>query len=489
MEYKNAAARADTTIRLDTDQSVSITGPILQSSALRRYRSIALRLAVTDALCLIAALLLAWVARFGFTVLPVGYFAVVLTGPIIWLAIFHGFGLYAPQHLAPAEEFRRTILASAIGLMTVMLGSFWFKSSFSRVWVGLTLVFVVLFESIVRRAWRRYQERLKTKGLLTYRTVIVGANDEARRLASTLSGESSGFAPIGYVATNGHRPVGGLPVLGDIRSLREVIREFAVECIFVCPTEVSDADMLLVTQASRYEGTEVRVNANLPQILSSRLAVQPLGPAMAISIKPVRLTGAQLSLKRATDIFVGALGVLLSLPAMVVIAIAIRLTSSGPIFFRQQRITKDGRVFTMFKFRTMVANADLMLEEGSVDVNAPFFKLRDDPRLTRVGAFIRRFSLDELPQFVNVVRGEMSLVGPRPLPAEQVHSNLHLLESPRHDVRAGITGWWQINGRSEISPGDALRMDVFYIENWSLTLDLYILFKTFSTTLGRKGAY
>jgi lipopolysaccharide/colanic/teichoic acid biosynthesis glycosyltransferase len=146
-------------------------------------------------------------------------------------------------------------------------------------------------------------------------------------------------------------------------------------------------------------------------------------------------------------------------------------------------VTKDGRVFRMHKFRTMRTDPDV-----SLDTTTPFFKLQSDPRLTRVGKFLRRFSLDELPQLWNVITGEMSLVGPRPLPADQVAANLDLMR-PRQAVPAGVTGWWQINGRSLVTPEEALRLDLFYIENWSPTLDLYVLLKTFGAVVGRDGAY
>jgi lipopolysaccharide/colanic/teichoic acid biosynthesis glycosyltransferase len=167
----------------------------------------------------------------------------------------------------------------------------------------------------------------------------------------------------------------------------------------------------------------------------------------------------------------------------VVIAVAIRLDSRGPVFFHQERVTKDGRIFRMHKFRSMRTDVD-----AALDTTRPFFKLQSDPRLTRVGAFLRRFSLDELPQFWNVITGEMSIVGPRPLPADQVAANPELL-SPRHVVSAGVTGWWQTNGRSGVTPEEALRLDLFYIENWSLTLDMYVVLKTFGAVVGRQGAY
>jgi lipopolysaccharide/colanic/teichoic acid biosynthesis glycosyltransferase len=197
----------------------------------------------------------------------------------------------------------------------------------------------------------------------------------------------------------------------------------------------------------------------------------------------VRLTGRQAMLKRVLDLVVAIPALVLSLPFWAAFAVAIRLDSRGPVFFNQERVTKDGRVFRMHKFRTMRTDPDITL-----DTTTPFFKLQSDPRLTRVGKFLRRFSLDELPQLWNVIAGEMSLVGPRPLPADQVAANLDLLR-PRQTVPAGVTGWWQINGRSRLTPEESLQLDLFYIENWSPTLDVYVLLKTFSAVIGRQGAY
>jgi lipopolysaccharide/colanic/teichoic acid biosynthesis glycosyltransferase len=154
--------------------------------------------------------------------------------------------------------------------------------------------------------------------------------------------------------------------------------------------------------------------------------------------------------------------------------------------FRQARVTKGGRRFTIYKFRTMRGD----VEGSPLDTSVPFFKMRADPRVTRVGAFLRRFSIDEWPQLWNVLRGEMSLVGPRPLSAEQV-GNIEAREVllERQEVRAGLTGWWQINGRNDVTPEEAFRLDAFYVENWSLTLDLYIILKTAGALLTRRGAY
>jgi lipopolysaccharide/colanic/teichoic acid biosynthesis glycosyltransferase len=233
---------------------------------------------------------------------------------------------------------------------------------------------------------------------------------------------------------------------------------------------------------ARQAEVEVRVLANLPQMLTSRLAVLKVGPAIAVALRPARLSGPQAAMKRAIDLVGASVGLLLSLPLWPIIALAIRLDSRGPALFHQDRVTKDGRIFRMHKFRTMRTG------DPAFDTSRPFFKLKSDPRLTRVGVILRRLSLDELPQLWNVLTGEMSIVGPRPLPADQVAAHSDLL-GPRQAVPAGMTGWWQINGRSQVTADEALRLDVFYIENWSPTLDVYILLKTFGAVFRRQGAY
>jgi exopolysaccharide biosynthesis polyprenyl glycosylphosphotransferase len=340
-----------------------------------------------------------------------------------------------------------------------------------------------------RHAWRVYQNRLKLNGRLSYRTLIVGTNDEAERVAEALREPDSGFAPLGYISlTDSATSANGLPVAGRLDSLAEAIRSRAADCLFVASTALGTEEMLRVATAARQEDVEMRVFANLPEILSSRLTVQPAGTSLALTIKPVRLSRSQKLIKRAFDLSCGSLLLLLTAPLLAAIAIAIRLTSSGSALFCQERVTQGGRSFTLYKFRTMVKNADLIRLDSSPDPSALFFKPKDDPRLTKVGRLLRSSSLDELPQLFNVLKGEMSLVGPRPLPVEQIAANLELL-GPRHEVPAGVTGWWQINGRSDLSPEQAVRHDLFYIENWSLTLDLYIMLKTVWVLLARKGAY
>jgi exopolysaccharide biosynthesis polyprenyl glycosylphosphotransferase len=454
------------------------------AGALQRYRTISIGIALSDALCVIAALLVSYQLRYSMRPMPVRELAVVVVAPLLWVAVFRLFNLYAPQHLSPPDEFRGIIGATSLGIVLVVMASYWSKSSFPRAWVGLSWLLAILLELATRRAWEWYRLRLKRDGRLAFRTLIVGATGEATRLAETLKDPASGFAPIGYVrVSDPSAPANSLPVVGDLRDLRRLLREHNAECFFVASTCVSVDDMFEVTQVARQERTEVRVSANLSQTLTSRLTLQKVGGAIALSIRPVRLTRAQVSIKRAFDLVVASAALVLSLPLWAAVGMAIRLSSRGPVFFHQERVTKGGRVFRMHKFRTMKVDVD-----SPVDTSAPFFKLDSDPRLTSVGRVLRRLSLDELPQFWNVLKGEMSFVGPRPLPADQVAANLELL-SPRHEVPAGMTGWWQINGRSALTPEEAIHLDQFYIENWSLSLDLYIVVKTFGAVFGQQGAH
>lgn len=466
--------------------------PRAGQSALRGFRRLGAGLLVSDAGCVVAALLVVQVIRHGRATPWLDLLGVLAIALPLWIGVFHSFGLYRIKQISAWDEFRGIISACTVGVVLIMISTFWWRESLSRTWLGWTWAFALVFELIVRRLWRWHARRSKRLGRLAFRTLIVGTNDEGQHLSRALSAPVRGFAPVGYIATsdnsdNSPAPV-EWPTLGRVSDIESAIREHEIECVFVASTAVTAREMVRVSRACRQANVELRVSANLPDILTSRLTVQPIEDVMAISVKPVRLTGMQALAKRSFDLLLASFGLITTLPMMAVVALAIRLTSNGPVLFRQQRVTKDGRLFTMYKFRTMYLDSDRVLKESLIDLTKPFFKLKDDPRLTRVGRFIRRLSLDEMPQLYNVIQGDMSLVGPRPLPAEQVAANPQLLD-PRHEVRAGITGWWQISGRSELDPEEAVRMDLFYIDNWSLGLDLYILLKTVGTVIARRGAY
>jgi exopolysaccharide biosynthesis polyprenyl glycosylphosphotransferase len=455
----------------------------------RLYRNLAIKLTLADAACLVFALMVSYVVRFGFRPMPADWVGLVATAPFVWIGVFRAFHLHAPQQISGWEQFKNVISASGVGVIAVAMVSFWSHSTFSRAWLGLTWAVVLIAELAVRRLFDRHIVKMRAAGRLAFRTLIVGANNEAGSLVKSFQEKHLGYTPLGYVSVSSS-PIeaNGIRVLGHIDEIEEVIDSHRAECLFVASSAVTAEDMLRVAQTSRRKGVELKVTANIPQMLTSRLNVQPVGDVMSLSLKPVRLSGGQVVTKRALDVSLSALVLLITGPLLALVSIAIKLTSPGPVLFKQRRVTKDGRVFSVFKFRTMRTDGDRMLEELGIDPSAPFFKLHEDPRVTRIGNIIRRLSIDELPQLINVITGEMSLVGPRPLPVDQVLANEHLL-SPRHEVKSGVTGWWQINGRSDLTPEEALRLDLFYIENWSLSLDLYVLVKTVEVLIKRKGAY
>ena len=480
----------DREIRLDdVDTSGAVEpAPITSgvSNAKLLYRAVGLMLVGSDVLCLAAALLVSPALTVGRAPIPL---PLVAAASALWVAVFHGFRLYAPQHLSSAEMFRRVLTASSVSTFLLLVIAVGTTPALSRAWMGLTWAVAIVFELGTRRFWNWWLFRLRTSRRLSYRTLIIGTNEEARRLSEVMEDSSYGYQPVGHVAPPGlleGRP--GVTILGRLDDLAQTIERHSADCIFVASTAVTVDQMSYVQRIVRRSGIELRVSANLPEILSSRLTVKPVGEVMAISLRPVTLTGTQAILKRSFDLALASLGLLLMLPIIGIVALLIRITSSGPVIFRQERISRGGRSFTVYKFRTMVHNADSVFEANNVDRTEAFFKHSETESITRVGRLLRRLSLDEVPQLWNIVKGDMSIVGPRPLPAEQVAANLELLE-PRHEVRAGLTGWWQINGRSDVDPVDAVRMDLFYIENWSLTLDLYIVLKTFGVLVAGKGAY
>ena len=464
------------------------------------YRRLYRWIALTDALSIIAGLSLAFAIRkpqpnldslASFASLGVEYVRFLVIAPFALVIAYGFFHLYDAYRYAPAEEFRRIILAVSVVLGTIICLEFWAKGDLSRTWVALSWAFVTVGALATRRMWHAQIGREKVNGRLAFPTIIVGTNEEAEHLSMLMERPSFGFRAIGMIATSSRHADGpDLPVLGSIADLREVIRTVGAECVFVAASAMSPDEMKHVAKAVRLEGVEVRVTATLPEVLSSRVAVQSIGGVTALSLRPVRLTGAQAAMKRAFDIAVAGLGTILVSPLLLALAVAVKTTSSGPVLYRQTRVGQRGRPFTMLKFRTMHVGADSMVDSLRQEhgVEGLMFKMANDPRVTRIGRILRKYSLDELPQLINVIKGEMSLVGPRPPLPEEV-TRYEDWQFDRLEAPPGISGLWQVSGRSDLSFDDCVRLDLFYIENWSLAYDLYILAKTVPVLLSKRGAY
>jgi exopolysaccharide biosynthesis polyprenyl glycosylphosphotransferase len=462
------------------------------------YRWLGRWLALTDTLAVALALLLAYWARFDVRMPSRDFLSLLLGAPFVVVGIFASFHLYEAYRYTPAEEFRRLIWAVTIGVGGLMVLSFWSKADLSRSWVGLSWAFALVFVLVERRLWHAWMGRLRIRGRLSFPTVIVGTNAEASRLASALARGMFGFHPVAMVTTDEELPGRNirvnedleLPIVGDLRNIREAIRATNAECVFVASTAVSPEQLEPVAKAVRLEDVEVRITASLPEVLASRLTVQPVAGVTALSLRPAKLSGTQVVAKFTFDILASAALLIMFSPLILGIALAIKLDSRGPVLFRQRRIGLRGRSFTMLKFRTMRDGADREVEQlrTEMGVEDVMFKLPADPRITKVGRWLRRSSLDELPQLLNVVKGDMSLVGPRPALPEEVtrYADWH---ADRLEVPPGLTGLWQISGRADLPFDDSVRLDLFYIENWSLAYDLYILAKTVLVLLSHRGAY
>jgi exopolysaccharide biosynthesis polyprenyl glycosylphosphotransferase len=449
-------------------------------------------MAVTDSLSVMAVLALlpftplGAPARWGSHALLLAFSAVVV------VTVFFAFHLYTVHLLASAEEFRRLILATSVVVVILVASPWWPEPAFARLPIAAVWATALALILGTRRIWHHRIRRARSTGSMVARTLIVGCNGEAARLADGSLGRQAGLEPIGLIATSEPAPPleADLPVLGSLEDLHTVIAGTSADCVLVASSAVDADAMRFISKVARRTGTELKVTANLPEVLTTRLSVLPIGGVIALSLRSVRLSGPQALAKRLFDITLSGAVLLLTLPLFLVISGAIKLSSPGPVFYRQQRIGKQGNPFTLLKFRTMVDGADVMLDllVAANEADGPLFKIRNDPRVSRVGRFLRRSSLDELPQLLNVLKGDMSLVGPRPpLPHEVARYEDWQLD--RLEVRPGITGLWQVSGRSDLSFNEMVRLDLFYIENWSLAYDMFILIKTIPAVATSRGAY
>jgi exopolysaccharide biosynthesis polyprenyl glycosylphosphotransferase len=412
--------------------------------------------------------------------------ATAVVAPLVWIGIFQFFRTYARAGVTPGEQIRRVVGATATASLALAAITGWADVPTTLSSVSSLFVAAAILELLGRWGARFLAARTARTGGARVPTLVIGTNAEARRLAGALSSNQR-HAPVGFVGRPADRSDDDPPIVAGVPETENVLRTTGVRCVYVASSALTADEIETVARACRRTGAELHITTNVSGIHPSRLVVRSDDGVTAIAVRPVRLSGGQAAAKRAFDVVVGSAALVVALPLIGVIAAAIRLTSPGPAVFRQTRVTKDGRPFTMYKLRSMVVDPERALDGSLIDLTKPFFKLEDDPRLTRVGRIIRSLSLDELPQLWNVVRGDMSLIGPRPLPAEQVAANAEFL-APRHEVRGGLTGLWQVSGRSELDSEDALRIDMHYIENWSIGLDIWILYRTLGAVLARRGA-
>lgn len=475
------------------------------------YRTMARFILIfTDAWLLAFAFLVAYLLRFHFGIAietdvvgnPTQYAMLNLLLIPVWLTLFAMLRLYDFHRLlGGTNEYAQVLNGCTSGMVFIVVISFFFPDfRISRSWLMLSWVITTLVVIAGRLSLRRIAYSLRSRGLFVSPAVIIGTNHEAVALAEQLKGsKGSGFAILGYISTENpanrsSRSQLGLdfPVLGDLHSLESIVREYNIEDVIIATTAL-DADqmMQLPEHLSRYPNVEIRLSSGLYEIFTTGMRISTHNYVPLMTINRLRLNTNQLTIKTVMDYAIILLLLPFLLPFMALIAVMIKLDSPGPVIYRRHVMGVGGREFDAFKFRTMVVNGDEMLAQSPalLEELQKNHKLKDDPRVTRVGKWLRKTSLDELPQLANVLRGQMSLVGPRMITPNET-SQYGQMQFNLLTVKPGLTGLWQVSGRSDLSYAERVQIDMHYIRNYNVWFDLQILFiQTPSALLQRRGAY
>ncbi len=415
---------------------------------------------------------------------------------VLFIAVYFIVGLYPGVGLAPAEELRRLTLATTLVYLVLAAGTFLFKegNAYSRAvflgaWV-LSVVLVPLARALVRHM-------LAHRPWWGYPVVVLGAGKTGRMVVQALRRNPGlGFKPVAVLDDNPdkHGSLEGVPVVGSMELAPALAAELHVRHAIVAMPGVPRQELLSILERRGGLFPHIVVIPDLFGFSSLWVSVTDMGGVLGLELRQRLLLPGPRLLKRAIDLTSALLGGLLISPLLLLIAIWIKLDSRGPVFYGHMRIGQEGRRFKAWKFRSMIPDADSVLQdylERHPEFQAEWEatqKLKNDPRVTRVGRWLRKFSLDELPQLWNVIRGEMSLVGPRPIVQEELAKYgekgvLYL------KVKPGMTGLWQVSGRSETSYQERVEIDAYYVRNWSVWLDLYILARTVWVVLFGRGAY
>ena len=457
--------------------------------------------AILDALAATAAGAVAYAVRFGNSGTPqesILYGALSVAMPILWcLAMLLG-RAYERRYVGVGfEEFRRVFSSAAALVAAVATFSYATAAEIARGYVVLALPLATVLTLLGRYAARKRLHRLRSNGECMHRVVAVGHEAAVIQLVEQVRREPyHGIQVVGAclprVARLGRLADLGVPIVGGFDTVPDALCDVAGDTVAVlaCP-EMDGPTLRRLAWSLEPTGADLVVAPGLIEVAGPRLTIRPASGLPLLHVERPRLSGASRVIKGLVDRGGALAALLLLLPVFIFVALTVRVTDRGPAFFRQTRVGINGRRFTVYKFRTMVVDAEQRrpgLLASNVHGDGVLFKMHADPRVTRVGSILRRWSLDELPQLMNVVLGHMSLVGPRPpLPEEVAQYGDDVWR--RMLVRPGLTGLWQVSGRSNLSWEESVRLDLRYVENWSLALDAMIIWKTGSAVLRGAGAY
>jgi len=426
------------------------------------------------------------------------YRILVVLSSFLWVLIYWMNGLYNSQNLlGGTREYNKVFQSSTIGFLVLVFTGFLEPGLvIARGWLLMAWGLTFILTSYSRFLLRRFVYFSRKHGFFLTPAVIVGANQEGRWLAEQLlSWQTSGLHLVGFVDKK--EPITtplfhNLVCLGSVDQLGEIIRRYSIGEVILASSAISTRDYLvdIFKQYGLSSSINIRMSSGLYEIITTGLTVNEFAYVPLVYVNKVRLTGSDHFMKLILDYLITFTGLILLSPLLLGIMLLVWFSSPGPIIHRRRVMGINGRQFDALKFRTMVVNGDDVLDQYPElkEELAKNHKLRDDPRVTKVGAFLRKFSLDELPQLFNVIKRDMSLVGPRMISPEEVamykQFDMNLLT-----VHPGITGLWQVSGRSDISYDERVRLDMYYIRNWSLWIDLQLLFQTIPAVLKGRGAY
>ena len=424
------------------------------------------------------------------------YWILTAALPFVWVAAVAVGRGYQPRFIGlGSDEFRRVLNAGITLTAAVAVLAYATKVDVARGYVVMALPLATFLDLLARYVLRRRLHARWARGHSMRRVVAVGHQTSVSGLIRQVRREQYHGMDVVAVCLPGGRTdaeeVDGVPVLGDFPGAEPAVEQAGADTVAVlsCP-EMDGTTLRRLAWRLEKTGTDLCVAPALMDVAGPRTTIRPVAGLPLLHVEHPEIDGAGKLIKNLVDRTVATLGLILLSPVFLAITVLIRASDPGPALFRQTRVGKDGREFTVWKVRTMVRDAERLKTELSVhnDHDGVLFKIKGDPRITRVGRFLRRYSLDEMPQLLNVLVGEMSLVGPRPpLPEEVAQYGFDVRR--RLVVKPGMTGLWQVGGRADLSWEESVRLDLRYVENWSLALDLQILWKTVSAVLRGSGAY
>jgi exopolysaccharide biosynthesis polyprenyl glycosylphosphotransferase len=462
----------------------------------RRRNPLRLALMSLDLVTIAITLSLATVAFVGLSGPPAStrgstYFLISLVSMPGWSIAFTQQRLYSSRYLGRAvDELRRLFLGVVLGVAYMAVASVVLKTEVDRAWFVIAgagvMVTVGIERAVVRRAFRRW----RASGRMQRKVVIVGHNAESEEIANLLGEQPQlGYSVVGLVQSSAV-PHDEDDLADVVEATIDLVHAEGASSVIIAASAIDVGTSNRLTRELADHGIHVEMSSTLLDIAVNRITVHALGRFPVMHIQPVQRDGWRSHAKRVFDVVLAAAMLVVTVPLVAIAAIAIKLTSRGPVFFSQTRVGKYGQTFTLYKLRTMVNDAEAQRAglQALSEADGPLFKMKADPRITSVGRILRSLSIDELPQLWNVLKGEMALVGPRPALPEEVEgwpTNAY----QRLRVLPGVTGMWQVSGRSSTRFDEYVRLDLYYVDNWSLVTDVAIILRTVPSVFSRRGSW